>query len=422
MQASRARCGRAPTSVPIRGRRTQRGFASLTLALTALFGTVILAGPMLARASLGLRSPEAYSPLAVSSTASSAEHGLWRIEHDPDFLDSMIGSPPSGQYTLDLPDGTATVTVTASSDPPAGDGLRAALTVAPAIIPPDAATVVTFTMTVVNDDTAEHQISRVEANPRVFSPQYVAGSTSGFTDIDPTYTAGRWRWSLLPYAVVGPFGGEATMSWQMEVQEAAGSYWTAGNVRVEAVGTVSAPLTANVRVADLADIDISVSVAPSQVSAGSELPFDYTIVVSNGGAETLTLEWIKQFSSRDLDYEIGSSSGVTTADPHRSHDVINDRWVHTWDVEPTPLEPAAQATLTFRMQGSLLPGTYFAAGSARVLEDLGGGQDSTVSTGETAPIVVRRSYDIHVELNGHIVDVTAMLGADGVDVLSWVES
>jgi len=418
----RGQSERAPNAGAACVHRAQRGFAALTLAFIALFGTVILAGPMLGRISLGLRSPEAYSPLAVSDTASAAEYALWRIEHDPEFLESMTGSPPSAVYTLDLPGGTATITVTASSDAPDGYGLRAVLTVEPAIIPPDTPTMVTFTMTVVNDDTVEHEISRVEADPKVFGPQYIAGSTSGFTEDDPTYTAGRWRWELLPYATVGPFGGEATMSWRMEVEESEGSYWTTGSARIEGVGSVSAPLTANIRATELGDLDIHVSVTPDQVTAGSEQRFDYTIVVTNSGADDLTLEWIRQFSSRDLDYEIGSTTGVTTIDPHRNHDIINDRWVHTWDVEPTPLGAGAQATLICRMRGDLLPGTYFAAGSAKVLEDLGGGQDSTVSTGETAPIVVRRAYEIHVELDGHTVDVETMLGADGVDVLSWVES
>lgn len=417
-----SRAGNMPARGPVSAGRGQRGIAALTIALISLFGTVILGGPMLARISLGLQSPEEYSPLAMNDTASAAEHALWLIEHDPDFLSSMAGSPPSAAYTLDFPEGTATITVTASSDAPVGDGLSAALAVEPGNILPDTPSLVTFTMTVVNDDTVEHQISRVEADPKVFGPQYIPGSTSGFTDIDPTYTAGRWRWDLLPYATVGPFGGEATISWLMEVDEGEGNYWTAGSARVEGVGAISAPLTANVRVANLGDLDIQVTVAPDQVTAGSEQSFDYTLVVTNSGTDPLTLEWIKQFSSTDLDYEVGSTSGVTTADPHRNHDIINARWVHTWDVEPTPFDPGTQAALTFRARGTLLPGTYFAAGSAKVVEDLAGGLDSSVSSGETAPIVVRRAYDIHVELNGHTVDLETVLGAEGVEVLAWVES
>ena len=401
--------------------RGQRGFATLTLALVALFGSVILAGPMLGRISLGLRTPDEYSPLALADVASAGEHALWRLENDPDFLDSLAGSPPSAQYVLVLPSGTSTITVTASSDEPTDDGLSAALDVEPSIIPPDTPTTVTFTMTVVNDDTVEHEISRVEADPKVFSPQYILGSTSGFTDIDPTYTAGRWRWDLLPYATVGPFGGEVAMSWLMEVNESEGTYWTDGNVRVEGVGTVNAPYTASVRATDLGDLDIGVAVAPDQVSAGSEELFDYSIVVTNSGAEALTLEWIKLSTSRDLDYEIGSTSGITTADPHRNHDIINDRWVHTWDVDPTPLGAGGQATLTCTMRGTFLPGTYFSVGSVKVLEDLGGGHGSTVSSGESAPIQVRRAYDIHVELDGHVLDIETLL-AGGVVVLSWVES
>ena len=74
MRPRRGHNERAPNAGAACVHRAQRGFAALTLAFIALFGTVILAGPMLGRSSLGLRSPEAYSPLAVSDTTSAARN------------------------------------------------------------------------------------------------------------------------------------------------------------------------------------------------------------------------------------------------------------------------------------------------------------------------------------------------------------
>jgi hypothetical protein len=113
---------------------------------------------------------------------------------------------------------------------------------------------------------------------------------------------------------------------------------------------------------------------------------------------------------------------VTTSDPGRNHDVINDRWEWTWDVAGTPLPASGQVTLTFRMSAVLRPGTHFAVSAANTEEDSPGGQLVTAGTGNTAPIVAVRIYDVHVEFNGKQIDIEALLTADGLDTLSWTES
>ncbi len=380
-----------------------------------------IAVPLVSRGFLATTGESISASPMFDAAEQAAEHVLWRLGHDPDFLDSMTGSPPSATYVISLPAGDATIVVTASAAEPVDDGLQASLAVEPARIAPNTPATVTYTLTVVNDDAQPHEISRAEADPRTFSPQYVTGSTVGFTTDDPVYTAGRWRWQLLPYAVVEGFGASLSIAWQMVVDENQGTYWTNASVRVEGVGVIDAPLTASLRVADEGPIDIQSVVTPSGVSAGADTTFQYTITVSNPGAAPHTLESIKHFSPRVLSYVTGSTVGATTADPQVNHDVINDRWEHTWDVDPTTLLPGASVTLTFQMQAQLSPGTYFATSAANTSES-GGGQNTSVSTGDAAPISALRAYSISVTAGSSTVDVEAQMSSDGVEVTSWTSS
>ena len=50
------------------------------------------------------------------------------------------------------------------------------------------------------------------------------------------------------------------------------------------------------------------------------------------------------------------------------------------------------------------------------------GQETTVSTGDTAPITVVRSYMITTTHNGKTVTVIANITASGIEIVSWVES
>jgi hypothetical protein len=157
----------------------QRGAAILAFALLGLTGTTILAMPILARASNDLHV-EANTAVRTSNAAvSAAEHALWRIENDPDFLASMTGDPPSASYTLTLSDGDAEITVTSSSLAAEGDGISAYLSVSPNQIPQNVASTVTFTLTVVNDDVEPHVVTRAEADPRQYSPAYQMGPLQG---------------------------------------------------------------------------------------------------------------------------------------------------------------------------------------------------------------------------------------------------
>ena len=402
--------------------RAQGGSAILALAVAGLIGTTLLALPFLARATNDFQVGASTAPSVCNPAAAAAEHGLWRIENDPVFLASMTGTPPTAIYTLSLTAGDATVNVTSESVAAEAEGISAFLTVTPNSIIENTPTTVSYTLLVINNDNEEHVITRAEADPRAHSPVHLTGTTTGMTTADPIFTAGRWRWFLAPGVTIAPFGGQATLEWQATFDEGAGNYWTGASIRVENVGSVSAPMSAAIRVDDAtSDVDIVTSVTPSQVSAGSPETFTYTLTATNNGVDTLTAEWFEHAVSRDLDYDPGSTSGISAADPQISHDVINDRSVHRWGVNPTTMLPGVPITLSFTLSGALLPGTIFAVSSMRTVEDTGPSNQPTVNTGETAPITAVRAFHINATINGCTVDIDATLGSTGIEVISWVK-
>jgi len=355
---------------------------------------------------------------------SAAEHALWRLRYDPTVHTEMTGSPPETDYILGFPNGDAAINILASSDPPADNGLTASLQVTPNSIPEDTPTTVTYTLTLTNDDITTHDVTRFEANPSgSFSPDYLTGTTTGATTQNPVYQSSEWRWELLTPITVDGFGGTTSITWQMSVDEDDGQYWVRGSVRVDGIGTVDAPLSGSVRATETNDLDITTVVTPNEVIAGSTQTYSFTIEVTNNSADDYTPEFIKHWTSTIFDHDTGTSTGMSIADPSRNHDVINARWEWTWNVTGVTIAPAATASLSFDMTATLLPNTYFATSGIRVEEDEeANGQETTVSTGDTAPITVVRSFTITATHNGETVTIVANVTASGVEVISWVES
>ena len=158
----------------------QRGASTLAMALIGLLVGSSLAAPALQMV-VGSFSTTTGSTASIDAR-SAAEHALWRLRYDPTVHTEMTGSPPETDYILGFPSGDAGVNILASSDPPADNGLTASLSVSPSTIPEETATTVTYTLTVTNDDTANHDVTRFEANPSgSFSPSYLTGTTTGAT-------------------------------------------------------------------------------------------------------------------------------------------------------------------------------------------------------------------------------------------------
>jgi hypothetical protein len=402
--------------------RSQRGFSTLTLALIGLLAGTSLALPAMQLAAGTLAS--SVGPSATIDARSAADHALWRLKYDPTVHDEMVGSPPELDYILGFPSGNAVINIEASSDPPLDNGLTATLAVNPAVIPEETATTVTYTLTLTNDDTVSHDVTRFEANPSgSYSPTYLTGTTTGATTNNPVYASGEWRWELITPVTVAGFGGTASISWQMSVDEDDGQYWVRGTVRVDNVGNVDAPLSGSLRATAVNDLEITTVVTPNEVVAGSAQSYTFTIDVTNNGSVDYTPEFIKHWTSTLFDHDTATTAGMSVADPSRNHDVVNNRWEWTWNISGVTITPSSTASISFDMTATLLPNTYFATSGIRVEEDENAnGQETTVSTGDTAPITVVRSYTITATHNGETVTVVANVTAGGVEIISWVES
>jgi hypothetical protein len=209
----------------------------------------------------------------------------------------------------------------------------------------------------------------------------------------------------------------------MTVDEDDGQYWMQGTVRVDGIGNVDAPLSGSIRATDANDLVVTTTVTPNEVVAGSTQTYTFTIDVTNNGSVDYTPEFVKHWTSTLFDHDTGTSTGMSIADPSRNHDVINNRWEWTWNISGVTIVPTATATLEFDMTATLLPNTYFSTSGIRVEEDENAnGQETTASTGDTAPITVVRSFTITATHNGETVTIVANVTASGVEVISWVES
>ncbi len=399
----------------------QRGASTLALALIGLLVGTSLAAPAM-QIVVGSFTTTAGASASVDAR-SAAEHALWRLENDPAVHDEMTGSPPSTDYVLGFPTGDANINIVASSDPPTNQGLRASINVSPTTIEPDTATEITFTLTLINDGDEAQDVTRFRAIPLFFSPSYISGSTTGATTQNPTVFFGIYTWELLTPVSVPGFGGTTSISWRMTFDLPEGQYWTAGIVRVNGEGNVYAPLDAYVRAVVINDIDVSTVVTPNKVTAGSAQTFTYTVTITNNGLTDYTIDWLKHYVPNYLDHVPGSTTGLTTADPARTLDFINSRWVYTWTPSSVIIPASGFVTLQFDITGSPLPGTIFASSAVRVVEDEEANWlEPTSSTGDTAPISVVRHYTITATQNGQTVTVQITLTNAGIEIISWVES
>ncbi len=422
--------------------RRQAGYITLSLATIGLFGGAAAAVPVLNRVVGSLNASDT-SPVNQSGAACAAEHALWRIENDPTLWNSMTGSPPSTSYQHPacgvLTD--ADIDVTALDDPPTGDDrFRVALEVTPDILPQNTDVQFTYTLTVTNDDIVPHHISRVIVDPILFfKPDAVPGTVSGITTDDPVETGCffgycRWQWDLFPYVEVPAFGGEVTLTFTAEDNRSFGTHFTAAEVRFDGVGSIDAPNSTRVRFQNSNTLTMEQFVTPNLGAAGTVTAFDYTIRATNNGATPLTLEWIRNWSDTDFSYVPGSTvfDGSSFNDPSITASgwfydliVLDSRDRYFWNLPPTTINPGSSVDLTYQLQASLEPGTYFSRASGYVSEQPGGIfaflELSTSTTGETAPIEIRQGFTVTAVHEGTTVEVTGIVTAGGIEILSWKE-
>jgi hypothetical protein len=401
----------------------QRGASMLAMALIGLLVGTSLATPA-GQLVVGSFSGTTGATASIDAR-SAAEHALWRLRYDPTVHDEMIGSPPETDYILGFATGNANVNILASSDPPADNGLTASLSVTPSVVDEETPTTITYTLTLTNDDVETHDITRFAADPRSsYSPTYLSGTTTGATTADPVYQSGEWRWTLITPITVNGFGGTASISWDMTIDEDDGQYWMQGTVRIDTIGNVDAPLSGSVRSTETNDLEVTTVVTPNEVIAGSLQTYSFTIEMTNNGTEDYTPEFVKHWTSKLFDHSTGTTSGIAITDPSRNSDSMgNNRWEWTWNISGSTIPPSGTVSLSFDMTATLLPNSYFATSGVRVEEDENANsQETTASTGDTAPITVVRSFTITATQNGVTVTIVANVTASGVEVISWVES
>jgi hypothetical protein len=423
-----------------KGVKRQGGYVVIMLAAIGLFGSIAAAAPILNRAVGSLSASDA-SAAGQSGASSAAEHALWRLRNDPSLWSSMTGSPPSTNYTYDVLDSStdANVSVTALTPPP-DEELRVAMTVSPDVLPPSVTGQFTYNLTVTNDDIVPQQIDRVRVTTILWDPDAVSGTTSGMTTDDPSTSCTYFfillycRWTWYPGASVDGFGGESTLTWTAEDSKSGGSFFATAEVLFSNGDTITAPNSARVRYQTLNSLDVMESVTPDTSAAGSATTYDYTLTIENNGADPLTIEWIRHWSHPDLSMVSGSSrlDGVLISDPAATQSswlyslfTLDSRDRYQWNVLPTEINPGESKVLTFQMQGSLEPGTYYSRASVLVEEALGGifaALDlSTSTSGESAPITTLQGFTVTAEHDGGTVEVTGHVTADGIEILSWKE-
>lgn len=397
---------------------TQSGGAILPLAIAGLFGTSLIAVPLLDRSITSLEATKESSSVQGLDAEAAAWYAIHRLRHDPTIHSEFSGSPPTTTFQFRGAD----ITVV-GVEPPDNSGIIMSMTVTPNRALPNTPTTVTYTIIIKNDDLQAHDILRIEADPAgSYGPSYVDASTTGLTTVEPSTSGNRFTWMPLTAVTIDPFGAELSMSWDMIVDEGEGNYWMDSELRIDGVGDIEGLTEANVLVAPPNDIVVSASVNPVVVEAGDNETFSYVITIENTGLIDYDISDIKFWATKDLDVDIGSSAGVSSLDPQRNSDIrSNKRWEWTWGGLDEDLDTGQQLTQVFDATGSLKPGTWFVEAGVKTEEGEGNGQDVDATSSSASPIKAVRVYEINVDYFGSILDVDALIDNNGVQVLNWVE-
>ncbi len=429
--------------------RRQGGYAVISLATIGLFGASAAAVPVLNRIVGSLNAAET-SPVSDSGASCAVEHAMWRLENDPTVWTGMSGSPPTISYTHPACGGTtqANVDIATLDNPPTGaDRFEVALEVAPAVVPTNTDVQFVYTLTVTNNDIVPHDITRLVIDPKwFFAPDTVSGTTSGATTADPVRTGGsffglewaKFQWDLFPYVQIEPFGGEVQISFTAQDNRGSGSHFSGGSVRIDGEGEFFAPNSARIRFQNNNDLKIEQFVTPGVVSAGGAVTYDYTIRATNQGSSDITLEWVRAWMDQDFAYQFGTSEleSVSVSDPSITSSgwlftffsefvTLDSRARYQWNLTPTTITPGSSVDLTYQMQATLEPGTYYSRASGYISEQPGGIwallELSTSTSGETAPVEVYQGFTITVVHEGTTIEVIGTISENGVEVLSWKE-
>ncbi|MFC1926912.1 hypothetical protein ACFLWV_04095 [Chloroflexota bacterium] len=169
---------------------------------------------------------------------------------------------------------------------------------------------------------------------------------------------------------------------------------------------------------------VAKSVEPESAPVGQPTTFTYTIYIENVGTSEIHLAEVRDWLPPNFVYEIGTSSGVTTAEPTETwvfDEVIEQwKWELVWDFSPPLPSVAAEETVTqvFQATGTLDEDIYWNTAWVSASPDSVG----EIGSGSSAPIgggIPPYVYDITSAVGGTTISACVMITDTGVSVRSW---
>lgn len=201
---------------------------------------------------------------------------------------------------------------------------------------------VRYTITLTNTSGPAIPVTQVtDTLPAGFT--YVTGTTTGLTTNNPAGTTGTITWDG---AWTLPANGTLTLSFDATASSVDGTYTNSASFTPTGYPVRTVTGTAPVKVRHLT---ITKSVTPSSVVAGGTVT--YTMTLSNTGTTAVPVTRVTDTLPAGFSYDAGTATGLTTADPSISGQVLT--WNGAWSI------PAGGTlTLSFDSTASSVDGTY----------------------------------------------------------------
>lgn len=339
-----------------RGNATVMVLAFMALAIPLVTSSLGLASTLSidSRVKTGITKSQ-YTAIA------GGQHGTYRVLHESGYQESLQPGVPD-EYTVNINGRDVTVTVVKLDDdlsppsvPPGPNSrvFRASKVVSPTTVLADTLTTYTYTATITNGTETEQKITQIwDVFPQGMS--YVPGSSLGLTTSDPQVQSDRLKWNPTVAEGTLPPMSSKDLQFKMTGTLPEGVYCNDTWVSPHGDKTRSG-LTAKVIVGSPSSnlcpgtaIQLNKSVDKPVALPGEILT--YTITFTSDGTDPVDIDKIEDILPTGFDYVIGSSGGLTTADPSIKY--LPEQELK-WTGSPiTTVAPGGSATLTFDVMAS----------------------------------------------------------------------
>jgi len=365
------------------------------------------------------------------SSMSGVDHLLYRLVYEDGYAESLpLGTPVNYILTLNGIDVTVTVVKTAEPPPPPpvppGITNRAYLItkgVFPTTAPPDTQTTYIYTANIANGTEVERTINNIKDDfPEGLT--YVPGSSSGLTTSDPSIVAGDLRWNLSgAEGTLAPFSSKV-LQFQMQGSLPQGVY--CNDIWVSPGGDKTrSGLTAKIIAGSPAStlcpgtaVQLTKSVAPPVVPAGSLITFAYTLTFTSDGTDPADVSKIIDLLPAGFNYVAGSSQGLTMADPAIVLKNNGTQQQLTWSANPIgTVSPGGTAIQSFDVSASVDADDYYNEATATV-----SGLNYDLYTWPSAKVQVLGVFELEATDGQTTTSVDAWLGNEGAITDRWTIS